>query len=91
MPIYEYECTKCGDRFEAVQKITDEPLITCNKCSGNLRKILSPTGFVLKGSGWYITDYPSEARKKALESEKPKEEKPKEETKPKEPAKVNLS
>ncbi len=97
MPVYEYECTRCGDRFEVAQKINDEPLSTCSKCSGELKKILSPTGFVLKGSGWYVTDYPSEARKKAMESEKPKEDKPKEETKstlteksgPKEPAKVN--
>ncbi len=88
MPIYEYECTHCGDRFEVVQKITDKPLCTCSKCSGDLKKILSPTGFVLKGSGWYITDYPSEARKKAVESEKPKKDKPKEEPKPKEPAKL---
>lgn len=96
MPIYEYECTKCGDRFEIVQKITAQPLSTCSKCSGGLRKVLSPTGFVLKGSGWYVTDYPSDARKKAMESEKPKTDKPKEEAKPvltdksgsKEPAKV---
>ncbi|MEK6691396.1 MAG: FmdB family zinc ribbon protein [Nitrospirota bacterium] len=102
MPIYEYECIQCGNRFEVIQKISDEPLSTCSKCSGELKKVLSQTGFVLKGSGWYVTDYPSEARKKAMESEKPKEDKPKEdkpkeETKstlteksgPKEPAKVN--
>lgn len=82
MPIYEYECYKCGERFEVVQKITDKPLTTCRKCSGTLRKVLSPAGFVLKGSGWHITDYPSEARKKAMEAEKSREDKPKSETPP---------
>lgn len=79
MPIYEYECTQCRDRFEIIQKITEQPLSICRKCSGALRKILSPAGFVLKGSGWYVTDYPSESRKKAMESEKPKEDKSKSE------------
>lgn len=78
MPIYEYECSQCGERLEVVQKATDRPLDTCIKCSGTLRKILSSTAFVLKGSGWHITEYPSEARKKAMEAERPKEEKPKE-------------
>lgn len=93
MPIYEYECTKCGNRIEVVQKLKDKPLTTCGKCSGELRKVLSQTGFVLKGSGWYVTDYPSDARKKGMEAEKPKEEKPKEakpkESKPKGPSKAN--
>ncbi len=95
MPTYEYKCTKCGDRFEIVQKITAQPLSTCSKCSGDLRKVLSPAGFVLKGSGWHVTDYPSDSRKKAMESEKPKTDKPKSEGTPvekpqsKEPAKIN--
>jgi putative FmdB family regulatory protein len=94
MPIYEYECTQCGERLDVVQKVTDQPLRICSKCSGTLRKVLSQTAFVLKGSGWYVTDYPSETRKKAIEAEKPKvekskEEKPKEEPKTKEPTKVN--
>lgn len=94
MPIYVYECTQCWEKLEVIQKVKDKPLTTCSKCSGTLRKVLSPTAFVLKGSGWYVTDYPSEARKKALEAEKPKKEKPKSETpsgekpKSKEPAKV---
>ena len=94
MPIYEYECTQCGERSEVFQKVTDQPLRTCNKCSGTLRKVLSQTAFVLKGSGWYITDYPSDARKKAIEAEKPKVEGPKsektsgEKSESKEPAKA---
>ncbi len=72
MPIYEYECKKCGAQSEAIQKITDSPLKKCEKdgCNGKLRRLMSNSSFVLKGSGWYVTDYPSEARKKGLESEK---------------------
>lgn len=78
MPIYEYECQKCGSTLEAFQKISDPPLKKCENtgCNGKLRRIMSNSSFVLKGSGWYVTDYPSEARKKGMESEKkPKESK----------------
>ncbi len=57
MPIYEYECENCGRRFEVWQKITDEPLTTCEHCKGKLRKLISQSSFILKGSGWYVTDY----------------------------------
>jgi len=57
MPIYEYECLNCGDISEAFQKFSDKPLTSCPKCSGNLKKIISNTSFVLKGTGWYKTDY----------------------------------
>jgi putative FmdB family regulatory protein len=69
MPIYEYECEKCNKRFEVFQKITDPPLTSC-ECgqTGGLKKLISNTSFILKGSGWYATDYPSESRKKAMES-----------------------
>lgn len=72
MPIYEYECQKCGDLLEAFQKISAPPLKKCgiNGCNGKLRRIMSNSSFVLKGSGWYVTDYPSEARKKGMEGEK---------------------
>ena len=53
------------------QKITDAPLIECESCGGRLTKLITSTSFVLKGSGWYVTDYPSAERKKALESGKP--------------------
>lgn len=72
MPIYEYECGSCGGRFEVTQKFSDPLLSTCKLCSAaGVRKVLSPTAFVLKGNGWYVTDYPSGDRKKAGESEKP--------------------
>ena len=67
MPIYEYECLKCKKVFEEVQKITDKPLAECSECGGALRKLITNTSFVLKGSGWYVTDHPSDARKKAIE------------------------
>jgi putative FmdB family regulatory protein len=71
MPVYEYQCTKCKKEFEVMQKITDKPLSTCASCGGELKKLITNTSFVLKGSGWYVTDYPSEERKKALDSKKP--------------------
>jgi putative FmdB family regulatory protein len=57
MPIYEYKCLECGNHLEAMQKISDEPLKECPKCSGKLEKQWSRTGFQFKGSGWYVTDY----------------------------------
>lgn len=56
MPIYEYQCKKCG-QFETMQKITDRPLTRCPTCQSKVTKLMSNTSFQLKGSGWYITDY----------------------------------
>lgn len=56
MPIYEYECQKCGT-FEATQRITENPLSKCPTCKGKVKKLISNTSFQLKGTGWYITDY----------------------------------
>ncbi len=57
MPIYEYQCTKCGEVFEAFQKITDKPLARCKFCSSRVERLISQSSFQLKGSGWYMTDY----------------------------------
>ena len=57
MPVYEYQCTKCGQIEEAFQKISDSPLKTCSHCKGHLKKLISQSTFHLKGSGWYVTDY----------------------------------
>ena len=57
MPIYEYECDKCGTRVEHWQKMSDPPLSTCESCGGGMHKVISQTTFHLKGSGWYVTDY----------------------------------
>ncbi len=70
MPIYEYKCTGCGAGHEFIQKFSDEPMAACPDCGGKLTKLISNTSFVLKGSGWYVTDYASGERKKAQEAEK---------------------
>jgi putative FmdB family regulatory protein len=56
VPTYEYACTACGHRLEAVQKFTDDPLTECPECGGALRKVYGAVGIVLKGSGFYKTD-----------------------------------
>lgn len=56
MPIYEYECESCGQRFERFQSVRDAPLGQCPQCSGRVHKVFHPVGIVFKGSGWYITD-----------------------------------
>lgn len=56
MPTYEYACTACGHRLEAVQRFTDEALTECPECGGALRKVYGAVGIVLKGSGFYKTD-----------------------------------
>ena len=57
MPLYEYECEKCGDRFEKIQKFSDPKLDTCPKCGGTVHKMQSAPAFQFKGTGWYATDY----------------------------------
>ncbi|MBI5183387.1 MAG: zinc ribbon domain-containing protein [Nitrospinae bacterium] len=70
MPIYEYICDDCGSEFEVMQKISDTPLRECKRCKGKVRRVISNSAFVLKGGGWYVTDYPSDSRKKGMEEEK---------------------
>ncbi|PKN75769.1 MAG: FmdB family transcriptional regulator [Deltaproteobacteria bacterium HGW-Deltaproteobacteria-10] len=57
MPIYEYQCRKCGKQFEAFQSITDPELKSCKFCKGKVAKLVSMSSFSLKGAGWYATDY----------------------------------
>ena len=86
MPIYEYECRKCKKHHEIMQKITEQPASKCPDCGGSLRKKISTTSFVLKGTGWYATDYahgnggskgtPAKATK-STESKADKKEEPK--------------
>lgn len=58
MPIYEYSCTDCGHAFEAMQKISDDPIKVCPSCGAEkVRKLVSATSFVLKGGGWYSDHY----------------------------------
>lgn len=76
MPTYEYECDACHRVFEVRQRITAAPLTACEACGGAVHRLLSAAPFILKGEGWYVTDYPSESRKKARESEKAASDKP---------------
>ncbi len=57
MPTYEYLCQSCGARFEVWQKMTDDPLTTCNTCGGPIRRVVFPAGIVFKGGGFYSTDH----------------------------------
>ena len=69
MPIYEYECEACGERFEVIQKFSDPSVDTCTKCGkGPVKRLLSSPAIQFKGSGWYITDY---ARKENSKSQSP--------------------
>jgi putative FmdB family regulatory protein len=68
VPTYEYECSRCRRVWEVRQRISEPALTTCDQCGGPIRRLLSPAPFILKGGGWYVTDYPSEARKKAMSS-----------------------
>lgn len=56
MPIYEYECKKCGHTFEVRQSFSDDPITRCESCQGSVRKLFSPPAIIFKGSGWYCTD-----------------------------------
>lgn len=68
MPIYEYRCNECNHTFEAMQKFSDEPLKTCEKCNGHVTKLISSSAFHLKGSGWVGNE--SRADKHNLETTK---------------------
>lgn len=65
MPLYEYQCDACGDRFEKIVKFSDPPLDACPKCGGSVQKLMSSPAIQFKGSGWYITDY---ARKSSADA-----------------------
>ena len=62
VPTYEYECDKCHRIFEVRQRISEPALTTHDQCGGAVHRLLSAAPFILKGVGWYVTDYPSEAR-----------------------------
>jgi putative FmdB family regulatory protein len=68
MPIYEYECSKCGTTIEVLQKFSDKPLENHEGCGGALTKLISAAGFQFKGTGWYVTDY---ARKSSGDAKEP--------------------
>jgi putative FmdB family regulatory protein len=64
MPIYAYRCESCGHSMDALQKISDAPLVDCPACgAATLRKQVTAAGFQLKGSGWYVTDFRGDGKK----------------------------
>jgi putative FmdB family regulatory protein len=59
MPLYEYKCQSCGEKFEVIQKFSDAPLETHENCGGHVERLISPSALQFKGSGWYVNDYGS--------------------------------
>jgi putative FmdB family regulatory protein len=82
MPIYEYECAKCGKTFEVLQRMADKPLKKHEGCGGQLTKLISAAGFQFKGTGWYVTDYArKDSKSESKETKDSKETKETKETK----------
>ena len=75
MPIYEYQCKHCNDVFEIFHKIDEDCKVSCPKCLGPAKKLISATNFILKGSGFYVNDYPTKSRREGKNAEKEKPEK----------------
>jgi putative FmdB family regulatory protein len=69
MPLYEYQCEKCG-RFERIVKFSDPPLAACPTCGGTVQKLFSSPAIQFKGSGFYITDYPKKSSSESSGSSK---------------------
>lgn len=65
MPLYEYQCESCQDRFEKIQKFSDPLIDVCPKCGGKVHKLPSSPAILFKGSGFYITDYPKKSSSEA--------------------------
>ena len=107
MPLYEYECKKCGRRVEKIVKFSDPPLTTCESCGGKLKRLLSSPAIRFKGSGFYVNDYakkssgatgsssadssPSTENKEKGTGKEKGTEKAKETSQPSEPAKTTPS
>jgi len=70
MPIYEYECKRCEEIFEIFHKVDEGCKVACPKCLGPAKRLISAPNFVLKGSGFYINDYPSKSRKEGKKADK---------------------
>ena len=70
MPIYEYECRKCGHRFERIQKFSDRIVRTCPECRGRVDRLVHAPAIQFKGTGWYVTDYSDKGKKPASDSKK---------------------
>jgi len=76
VPVYEYRCKKCGYQFERIQKMSEPPERRCERCGGSVAKLISSSGLMFKGAGWYVTDYSKKLKedKKEKNGEKDKKE-----------------
>lgn len=72
MPLYEYSCQSCGEKFEVMQKFSDPPLKIHEACGGEVERLLSPPALQFKGSGWYVTDYARNGTAKSSDSSESK-------------------
>jgi len=68
MPLYEYQCTKCGHRFEKIQKFSDKMVKKCPDCGAPVEQMISAPAVQFKGSGWYVTDYAKKSHVPASDS-----------------------
>ena len=69
MPLYEYQCEACGQRFEVIQKFSDPPAETCRACGeGPVQRLISSPAIQFKGTGWYITDYSQKGKSSGSDS-----------------------
>jgi putative FmdB family regulatory protein len=69
MPLYEYQCKKCGHRFERIQRFSDPLVKKCPECGGKVEQLLSAPAVQFKGSGWYVTDYAKKSASGSAKSE----------------------
>jgi putative FmdB family regulatory protein len=75
MPLYEYECEACGQRFEVIRKFSESDLDACTLCGkGPVRRLMSSPAIQFKGTGWYVTDYSSKGKSSAEASTSTKDE-----------------
>lgn len=87
MPIYEYQCLNCSKQHELIVRHNDNPLTVCPDCGGQMKKLISRTTFVLKGTGWYVTDYASKDKNTATKTEEAGNRKPEKTAEPNSEAK----
>jgi putative FmdB family regulatory protein len=91
MPLYEYECEKCGHRFEKIQKFSDKMVKKCPECGGKVEQMISAPAVQFKGSGWYVTDYPKKSSASASSDGGSTDSKKEEKSKPDSSAKESSS
>jgi|SRR5579863_8308492 putative FmdB family regulatory protein len=83
MPLYEYECKKCGHRFEKIQKFSDKMVKKCPECGGQVEQMISAPAVQFKGSGWYVTDYAKKSSSPGSSGDSASKDKDKKDDKPK--------